>query len=127
MNHDFLSNMKFFMPPFYIFLIIVICIHLYEVLPYLLMDVIQMFKKFFYFNTAYLSFIQLSQFRSIFGTNPIYYLEGDLVVLSLTKLLYENSGCGKIRSHPFNLSPTKYFNKFPKLGFTTFVYPSLCR
>ena len=127
MNHDFISNVKFLIPSFHIYLRFILCIHIYDVFSHLLMDVLQIFKKFFCFGTAYLSFIQQSQFRSIFGTTPIYNLEWWFTILIVKKLLYTDSFYGKIRSHHFGLSPTKHINKFPSLWFTTSMCPSLYR
>ena len=62
----------------------------------------------------------------VLGLIPYIIWNGDLPVLLLTKLLYENFSYHKIISHPFGLSPTKHLKKFPKLRFTTSIYPSVC-
>ena len=60
------------------------------------------------------------------GFLPYTIWNGDLPVLLLKILLYANFGYGKTISQPFGLSPTKHLSKFPKLWFTTFIYPSVC-
>ena len=126
MNHDFISNLKFLIPTFHIGLSLILCIHLYDVLPHLLMDVLQIFSRIFCFSTTISPLSNCLNSEAFMGLLPYTIWNGDLLVLLLTELLHANSGCGKIISHPFGLSPTKHLNKFPKLRFTTFVYPLVC-
>ena len=87
MNHDFISSLKSLIPPFHIYLRLILCTHIYDVLPHLLMDILQMFNKLLFFSTTYLSFIQLSQFRCISGTIPIYNLEWQFTCTPIERLV----------------------------------------
>ena len=123
MNHDFISNLEFLIPPFYISLSFVLCIHLCNMLPHLLMDILQMFSKLF---CSALLISPLSSFLNldaVLGLFPYTIWKGDLPVLLLIELLYANFFYCKIISQPFGLSPTKHLNKFSKLRFTTSIYP----
>ena len=63
--------------------------------------------------------------KAFLGLLPYTIWSVDLPVFMLIELLYANSTYGKIKSQPFGLSPIKHLRKFPKIWFTTSIFPSI--